>query len=389
MPNLRRASIIINNFNYGRFLADAIESALAQTYKSTEVVVVDDGSTDNSREVIERYSDRIVAVLKDNGGQGSAYNAGFAVSQGDLVCFLDADDTLFPRAIETSIELTQDPQVVKAQLSLQVVDATGIWHGQLSTKRTPPSGDLRQRVIDDGPLYDFEYHTGSAYRREFLKRVFPMPEEPYRNGSDVFLITLAPVFGLVRTAQEALGTYRAHGANNYRDRPLDAQRLRNYLQRFETNCAVLEKQLVLQGNAVDPRRWKERNFNYLWPTRLLQAIKDTERVVPEGEVYILVDGGEWGDDQLVPQRQSMAFPQRDGQYAGPPENDAGAIDELLRLRQSDAMFIVFWWTCFWWLDHYVGFHDYLRSRFPCVACNDRLIAFDLRRHRADGAQCSK
>lgn len=74
------ASIIIDNYNYGRFLADAINSALAQTYQHTEVIVVDDGSTDNSREIISQYGDRIRPVLKENGGQGSAFNAGFEAS---------------------------------------------------------------------------------------------------------------------------------------------------------------------------------------------------------------------------------------------------------------------------------------------------------------------
>jgi hypothetical protein len=154
---------------------------------------------------------------------------------------------------------------------------------------------------------------------------------------------------------------------------------------YSSLALIVHDQLTLQGNTVDPRRWNERNFNYLWPTRLLQAIKDIERVVPEGDDYTLVHGAEWGDSQLDPQRHSIPFPQRDGQYAGPPKDDAGAIDALLRSRQSHATFIVFWWSCFWWLDHYVGFHGYLRSRFTCVANNERLIAFDLRERRMNGA----
>ena len=76
-------SIVINNYNYGRFVGSAIESALEQSYSNTEVIVVDDGSTDTSREVIASFGDRIGAVLKANGGQASAYNAGFAASKGD------------------------------------------------------------------------------------------------------------------------------------------------------------------------------------------------------------------------------------------------------------------------------------------------------------------
>ena len=92
-------SVIVNNYNYGHFLSEAIDSALAQTYTRTEVIVVDDGSTDDSSEIIAGYGDRIIPVLKENGGQASAFNAGFAKSRGDVICFLDADDYLFPQAI--------------------------------------------------------------------------------------------------------------------------------------------------------------------------------------------------------------------------------------------------------------------------------------------------
>ena len=95
-----KATIIINNYNYGRFLAAAIESALNQTYADTEVVVVDDGSTDNSRQIIAGYGNRIRPVLKTNGGQASAFNAGFAASTGDVICMLDSDDLFYPNKVE-------------------------------------------------------------------------------------------------------------------------------------------------------------------------------------------------------------------------------------------------------------------------------------------------
>src|SRR5262245_51139977 len=122
MTSAYPASIVISNFNYGRYLADAIESALAQTYSHLEVIVVDDGSTDNSHKIIEGYGERIVAISKKNGGQASSYNAGFAASRGEYVCFLDADDLLEPTAIAESIEVFQDPQVVKSEWQLVIID---------------------------------------------------------------------------------------------------------------------------------------------------------------------------------------------------------------------------------------------------------------------------
>jgi glycosyltransferase involved in cell wall biosynthesis len=99
-----KATVIINNYNYGRFLATAIESALNQTYADTEVVVVDDGSTDDSRQIIAGYGNRIRPVLKANGGQASTFNAGFAASTGDVICMLDSDDLFYPNKVERIAE---------------------------------------------------------------------------------------------------------------------------------------------------------------------------------------------------------------------------------------------------------------------------------------------
>src|SRR6185503_17693345 len=111
-------SIIINNYNYGRFLSDAIDSALQQTYKNIEVIVVDDGSTDHSREIMANYGNTIISILKENGGQGSAYNAGFLVSHGTFICNLDADDTLLPTAMEQAIFFFDHEDIIKVQWPL-------------------------------------------------------------------------------------------------------------------------------------------------------------------------------------------------------------------------------------------------------------------------------
>src|SRR5207302_8959186 len=109
------ASIIVNNYNYERFLSEAIDSALKQTYRNTEVIVVDDGSTDGSLEIIASYGHRIIPLLKGNGGQNSALNAGFSLSRGDVILFLDSDDVLLLTAVRTAVYAFSEPDVVKVQ----------------------------------------------------------------------------------------------------------------------------------------------------------------------------------------------------------------------------------------------------------------------------------
>jgi hypothetical protein len=110
-------------------------------------------------------------------------------------------------------------------------------------------------------------------------------------------------------------------------------------------------------------------------TRL--AAQEVAALLPPGHTVILVDDEELGGKVGTGHRR-IPFLERDGQYWGPPPDDITAIRELERLRHAGVDFIIFGWPAFWWLDYYHGFHEYLRSRFPCVLRNDRLVVFDLR-----------
>ena len=164
-----RASVIINNYNYARFLRAAIDSALSQTYQNCEVVVVDDGSTDNSRDVIESYDRRVKAVYKCNGGQGSALNAGFEASSGDLIIFLDADDVLLPCAVET-VAAQMRPGLLGDSLgsiqlySLALIPLFGPWLARWMSRWAADLADAQKsnhpellvKIIRDGPRRESE-----------------------------------------------------------------------------------------------------------------------------------------------------------------------------------------------------------------------------------------
>src|SRR5687767_14566662 len=96
-------SVVIPTYNYGRYVGDAIDSALAQTRPPDEVVVVDDGSTDDTPDRLAAYGDRIRVVRQTNQGLSAARNAGIRAAHGDWVAFLDSDDAFHPRKLELQL----------------------------------------------------------------------------------------------------------------------------------------------------------------------------------------------------------------------------------------------------------------------------------------------
>lgn len=206
-------SIVIQNFNYERYLPQAIESALNQTYPRVEVIVVDDGSTDNSQTIIGGFGDRVVPLLKENGGQASAMNAGFAASHGDIVIYLDADDYLFDGAV-TRIASAYEAGIAKVQYRLQVVGSDGSPLGSEWPRRGAllPSGNLLKRVLECG-CYLWPPTSGNAFSRSALLQVLPVPENEYRIAADAYLNPLMPFYGNITSIQEPLAAYRIHGAN--------------------------------------------------------------------------------------------------------------------------------------------------------------------------------
>ncbi len=219
-------SIIIDNYNYGRFVDQAIESALNQTYAHVEVIVVDDGSTDNSREVVSRYRDRITTMFKANGGQASAFNTGFRVSRGEVVVFLDSDDMLVPQAAEEVVRAWR-PGTAKAQYVLEHIDAEGRRLGAIVPydPGMMPNCDARTLILSSGG-YAGPPTSGNAFSRAVLERLMPIPEREWRQAADTSLEILAPFFGDVVSLKKILGFYRVHDSNHGALSGISARKLR-------------------------------------------------------------------------------------------------------------------------------------------------------------------
>lgn len=210
-----RVSVCIVNHNYAAYLADAIESVLQQDYDDLEILVVDDGSTDDSVDVANRYADRARVVVKANGGQASAMNAGFRIATGDVVLFLDADDMLTPGTVALVASAFRDSSLAKVQFAVDVVGPDGSPLGIRipGPHAIPVNGDLRHHVLRVRN-YPWPPNSGNAFSSAALAAVLPMPEDAYRVDADCYLAETTPLCGRVATLSRVGALYRWHPRNN-------------------------------------------------------------------------------------------------------------------------------------------------------------------------------
>ena len=371
-------SIVITNYNYDRFLPEAIDSALAQTHPRIEIVVVDDGSTDGSRKVIARYGDRVKPVLKHNGGMASAMNAGAEAATGETVVFLDADDSLVPSAAATIAPLVR-VGVAKIHWPLMEVDGRGKPQGRLVPPQRLDRGNVVARLADEGPnAYLSPPTSGNAWARGCLDRILPIPEREFATHSDTYLNAVAPVYGDVEAVDEPLAYYRIHGRNDFGNLPAAARVQRN-LDMYDARCRALAEHLRRRGIQASTRRWKRGNRHYDWMQSVTRSIGLVESVVPTGSTFVLIDehqwSGDWGESEVVQDRHAVRIPARNGQYAGHPNDDEEAIDALERADSEGADFVVIAEPAFWWLEHYEGFRQHLESRYSRVCDNSAVAIF--------------
>lgn len=210
--------VVIDNYNYARFLRAAVDSALAQTHPGTRVVVVDDGSTDGSREILAAYGDRVTTVLKANGGQASAMNAALAHCRDGAVIFLDADDALEPAAAaQIADAFTARPATARVHYRLGVIDVAGRPTGEIKPPARLPlaHGDLRRATLRhpfDSPWLPT---SGNAFSAAVLRRILPIPQDDYRICADWYLVHVSSLMGPVGAIDAPLGRYRVHPGNGF------------------------------------------------------------------------------------------------------------------------------------------------------------------------------
>jgi len=139
-------SCIVPVFNGESYLSDALDSIFAQSYRNTEVIVVDDGSTDSTPEVVRRFSGRVIAVRQDNAGPAAARNFGIQTARGEFVAFLDADDLWDEHKLEHQLARFE----ARPKLDLCVTHARNFWIDELHEER---SHFQEHRIAQAQPAY--------------------------------------------------------------------------------------------------------------------------------------------------------------------------------------------------------------------------------------------
>jgi glycosyltransferase involved in cell wall biosynthesis len=217
-----KASVLINNYNYGKYLDECLLSVINQTYRYIEIILYDDGSTDNSLDIAKKYADKIKIIANPNYSkygsfnQANAINKAFLESTGDIVFLLDSDDVFLPDKIEKALSVfKEDKTTIMVQHKMYEIDESGIRNGNLRHNLLF-NIDILKAIQKLQRLEFFFMQTSSlSFRRSFLQKVLPLDETKYPYvWPDVRLTRIAPFYGNIKTIEEALGEYRIHEKND-------------------------------------------------------------------------------------------------------------------------------------------------------------------------------
>jgi hypothetical protein len=210
-------SVLIDTYNHERFIEEAIQSVLSQDFPASEreILVVDDGSTDRTPEILAKFTSQIRILRKPNGGQASAFNHGIPECRGEIIAFLDGDDWWAPNKISAIVQaFSSHPSVGLVGHSITEVLENGVTRSELA--REAP--EFRIDSVASARLFrlrkSFLGTSRMAFRAELLRRIVPVPEALVFEA-DEFLFTLGALFSEMIILREPLTFYRLQGQNLY------------------------------------------------------------------------------------------------------------------------------------------------------------------------------
>jgi glycosyltransferase involved in cell wall biosynthesis len=247
-------TVLIDAYNYGQYIEEAVSSVLAQDFpaEEREILVVDDGSTDDTQERLRKFGNAIRCLRKPNGGQASAFNYGFEHARGEVIALLDADDVWLPDKLAQIREVFQrNPDAGMAYHRLYWWDG-GNEHGPDPnfievSGRVPGS---RRTLLE----YPMASTSCLAFRRSALDKLLPVPET-LRSQADAYLTGLIIFVAPVAAAGKYLGKYRLHGANLFQTdgRQISHQQIEHRMAMRAALLAEIEKWLKKKGEDIRSR----------------------------------------------------------------------------------------------------------------------------------------
>ena len=239
---------LINSYNYGRFVGEAIESVLGQDFPANEmeVIVVDDGSTDDTATQVAKFGERVRYIRKENGGQASALNVGFAEARGEIIALLDADDVWMPQKVRRVVEAFE-----KHPEAGMVYHAALIWEMDRGvcyedTHLRAISGNIASSLPD---LLQYRgcNTSGLTFRRPALEGLLPIPER-LRLYADSYLMYLIIFLTPVVMVNEYLLKYRVHSQNNATLQDADGGRRERRAEAIHAAVEEIETWLRMHGH---------------------------------------------------------------------------------------------------------------------------------------------
>ena len=240
------ASVLIDTYNHERFIEKAIASVLEQDFPDSEreIIVVDDGSTDRTPEIVRKFEPRVRLLRKENGGQASAFNAGIPECRGEIVAFLDGDDWWARGKLQAvSDALADDGAVGLVGHGITEVYSDGRQHTEL-LRETP-----RFRIDSEEGARAFRLRKSflgtsrMTFRAELLQKIGKVPEA-LRFEADEYLFTLAGFFSDVVILRESFTFYRLHETNAFQIADGNKVAIRRKQRVLEALTASLRQRLA-------------------------------------------------------------------------------------------------------------------------------------------------
>src|SRR4028119_1041930 len=223
-----QVSVIIPAYNGDRYIAQAVESVISQTYKNWEIIVVDDGSTDDTRRALQPYVEKIRYVYQENQGVAAARNRGIQEARGELIAFLDHDDFFLPDKLAAQVACFEaQPQLGIIHSGWRRVDWRGETLGDVEPWQKAPNLDLEEWVQWKPILL-----SAMMFRREWLERVGGL-DTRFQQVCDLDLALRLTLMGCQSTwLHQITVCYREHDRNESRKTPLQAQESWTVLDQF-------------------------------------------------------------------------------------------------------------------------------------------------------------